>query len=742
MLLAGCAEDRSGGPAPITDQISGMNFEAPAEPTPVTQQTLEPAPGGVRVQGARIYTSPDTTQRRPASAGASVTPDGAGVQLNFENADLREVVRVILGDVLQRSFTIDPAVQGTVSLTTSASMSRDALLSTLETVLRQNNAALVQEGNGYSVVQLANASGRPGVAQLGDSSVAIPPGYGVTLIPLRFVPAMTAMEFARPLIADPDDLRVDLAHNLLMVIGTAPERQTVVDTIADVDVDWLSGRAVGIFPLQQTTPEAIIPELETIFGLASGGAAQSSPDFQPVRFLAMQRLNAVLVVASQAEAVQRARQWVARLDSGSSIGTQLYIYQLQYAQAAPMAATLNAVVSDLAGAGLPVTSSPTGGTAPGAAPPAGATDAAPAPDQPNISLAQAARMDLGSAAAGGAGGGGMASEVKIVPNISNNTLVIRATPDVYRMIEAAARRLDTPPGQVVIDATIAEVQLNDRLKYGVQYFFESGDFSFGFSTSSTLRRPNPSLPGFTFLFNNSNNKIVALDALSSVTDVRVMSSPTLVVQDNREATLNVGNEVPVTTRSAVADDTTARTVNTIEYRETGVILNVKPRISGNNSVALEISQEVSSIANSDSATEEERLTPTINQRKVQSVVSVRNGQTVVIGGLIQEQEDRSRAGIPLLSDIPGIGDLFAYNNRSGQRTELVVFITPRVVRNSDDAAVISREIRDRMRSMGGRQGNQPIVPGPIDRTTIRGLGRNPDPAPTTIPAPPPNEPTG
>ncbi len=718
-LLAGCAQNGSGVQPSITDSVRDMDFNAPPEPRELIESSASTGGARTPAQPARIYSADGTSQRGQRS-GAAVTPDGAGVQLNFENADLREVVRTILGDVLQVNYTVDPAIQGSVTLSTSAAMSRSDLLATLETVLRQNNAALVQEAGGYAVVQMQNAVGRAGVAQLGDSPQRIEPGYGVTIIPLAHVPAITAQEFARPLIANPDDLRIDMSRNLLLVSGTAQERQTVVDTIADVDVDWLAGRSVGIFPLQNTTPEAIIPELEAIFGIRGGAAAaQDFTAYEGMRFMPIQRLNAVLAVSSDLEGVQRAKQWAARLDAGNAIGTELNIYQLRYTPAAAMAATLTAVIAD-GGAGL-ASSTP---ATPATPPPPGAVESTGLEDttqaQPDLGLAEAAQLDLGGTGGISVGSTDTLRQIKIVPNETNNTLVIRATPELYRMIEATARRLDTPPGQVVIDATIAEVTLNDRLRYGVQYFFESGDFRFGFSTGNLLR-PSNTAPGFSFLFNSGNDKIIALDALSSVTDVRVMSSPTLVVQDNKEASLNVGNEVPITVRSAVGDQTDDRTVNTIQYRETGVILTVKPRISGNNSVALEIAQEVSSVVESSNTSEEASLTPTINQRKVQSVVSIRSGQTVVLGGLIQEQEQRSRQGIPLLSDIPAIGDLFASNNRTGGRTELVVFITPRIVRNADDAGAISREIRDRMRGMNGDIDSRTLVPGPVQRGTIRGL---------------------
>lgn len=725
-LLAGCAQSGSQPPSSITDSVRDLDFTPPPEARQLFDSVVETEPGRPPAQ-ARIYTIDETEPRgERQSQGAVVSPDGAGVQLTFENAELREVVRTILGDVLEVNYTLDPAVQGFVTLSTSAAMSREDLLATLETVLRQNNAALVQEGAGYAVVQMQNAVGRAGVAQLGDSPQRIEPGYGVTIIPLRHVPAITAQEFARPLIANPDDLRIDMSRNLLLVSGTAQERQTVVDTIADVDVDWLAGRSVGIFPLQNTTPEAVIPELEAIFGVRGSAVAQDFTSYEGMRFIPMQRLNSVLVVSSDRQGVERARDWVSRLDGGNTAGTQLNIYQLRHTPAAAMAATLSAVIADGGGALAPV---------PAVAAPTSAVDSTQFEDvdagqQPDLGLAQAAQLDFGGSGAINVGSPDALQQVKIVPNETNNTLVVRATPAVYRMIEATARRLDTPPGQIVIDATIAEVTLNDTLRYGVQYFFQNGDLRLGFS-SGDLLRPKNVAPGFSLMFNSGNDQIIALDALSRLTDVRVMSAPTLVVQDNKEATLNVGNEVPVTIRSAVGDDVNDRTVNTIQYRETGVILTVKPRIGGNNTVSMEISQEVSSVVQAAGRAAQDSLTPTINQRKIQSSVSVRSGQTVVLGGLIEDGEERQRDGIPLLSDLPGIGDLFANNNRTGRRTELIVFITPRIVRDAQDAGSISQEIRDRMRGITGGFDNKSIVPGQIERGTIKaldGLGASSAPA--------------
>ncbi len=333
--------------------------------------------------------------------------------------------------------------------------------------------------------------------------------------------------------------------------------------------------------------------------------------------------------------------------------------------------------------------------------------------------AHPADSSIGAASSDGATGLSSALQgVKVIANKYNNTLLIRATPQAYQMIQATLSRLDTAPLQVLIEATIAEVTLNNALKYGIQYYLHQGNFRAGFNTTAngglsgsvTPNNLNPlaNVPGFNFIFSGGNAD-VTIDALSQITHVRVLSSPSVVVQDNSEAVLTVGDEVPITTRTAVSvDNPDAPVVNNIEYRNTGVILQVKPRINSDQVVALQIGQEVSRVVNT-AQLATNSPTPTIQQRKITSTVDVQSGQTVVLGGLIQDSEQRSNGKVPILGDIPILGPLLGSNtSNSDDRTELIVFITPRVIRDAQDARDISEELRSRMRALG----SQEPVPAP------------------------------
>jgi general secretion pathway protein D len=299
--------------------------------------------------------------------------------------------------------------------------------------------------------------------------------------------------------------------------------------------------------------------------------------------------------------------------------------------------------------------------------------------------------------------GPLLPNVRISPDVANNALLIYASAEHYRVIERTVQQLDQPQLQVAIDATIAEVTLNDDLRYGVQFFLKSKDVGLPTDSGSILNTAKDAvlsrvLPGFNFLVGTESQPRLIIDALHSVTDVKILSNPSLVVVDNQTASLQVGDQIPVATRSAQAVETpTAPIVNNIDYRNTGVILRVAPRINANGTVLLDVEQEISAVANTTTA---DTLTPTVTQRRVRSSIAVASGQTVLLGGLISERQDQSRKGVPGFMQIPGIGELFSRNGGARQRTELIIFIRPQIIRNPVDANRVAAELRTKMRGFG------------------------------------------
>lgn len=301
--------------------------------------------------------------------------------------------------------------------------------------------------------------------------------------------------------------------------------------------------------------------------------------------------------------------------------------------------------------------------------------------------------------------------VRITADTSNNSLLIYANQENYKAIERTLVQIDRLPLQVSIDATIAEVTLNNSLSYGVQWYLKSKDLGYkeDRGSISLLGEAAKRLaPGFNLLLGPEKDPRFILDALRTLTDVKVLSTPSVVVVDNQFATLLVGDQVPITTRTAVGvDNVNAPLVSNIEYRNTGVILKVAPRINANGNILLEIEQEISNVAAGAGANS---LTPTVSQRKIKSTIAVGTGQTVLLGGLIQERRNRGRSGIPLLESLQGIGDLFAHNDASISRTELVIFIRPQIIRNGGDAQNVAEELRAKLQ-------------GSVDNTYPTPLGR-------------------
>jgi general secretion pathway protein D len=728
VCLAACdpvslSERVSRAPDPF-DAIRNLDLQ-PRFPQP--SGTTGPPPRTPR--GESYFGREETIEPAPAAQQAN---DGDGYALNFENAAVTTVAKVILGDILGTGYTIDPRIQGTVTISSGRPVAKSDLVFVLENALRMNNVVLVPDSGGYRLIPAGEAagSGRPTAAAGADQ-----PGYGLTVIPLRYASAPTILKLLDSFALKPGAARVDPARNLILVQGSGPERRGAVETILSFDVDWMRGQSVGIYPVQNATSEAIIAELEKIMESGEGGLNHSMVKLQPVA-----RLNAVLVVTQKPNLLRVASTWITRLDKSNTAGG-VRVYRLRYGDAKQIALLLNDIfgihsanglesaVSQIApGAGVTATSNGAstldmgaGLRAVGATAGAGANGTSQAGGAPSFDArfgaTTAGTSGLAAPGAGPAGsrlGGGQAASfelpgVRITADTVNNSVLIYANQEHYRLIEQTINQLDRPQLQVAIHATIAEITLNNDLRYGIQYFIQSSDvgmardkgsFALG-NPASTVANGiasaalNRVLPGFNLLLGPEASPRVILDALRGVTDIKVLSTPSVVVVDNQVATLLVGDQVPISTQSAtILTNPNTPLINTIDYRNTGVILRVAPRVNVNGNVLLNIEQEISNIVDNGNAG---TLTPTISQRKVKSSIAVASGQSVLLGGLISETQSRGRTGIPLVEEIPVLGEAFARNYRATRRTELVIFIQPQIIRDSVDAYKVAEELRTKLK---------------------------------------------
>jgi general secretion pathway protein D len=644
--------------------------------------------------------------RGTGTAQAPKLEDGR-ISLNFADADIREVIDVVLGDALGLNYIVDPRVQGTVVARTSEPLERKDVIPALENILALNGAALKLADGVYQVVPLSEAARSPLQPQSTLSAQQRAFGFTITVIPLRFTSATELHNVAASLVPPERVFLADPDRNLLIFAGTGAETEDLVEFVSLFDVDWMSGMSYALFPVTVADAGTLADELEQIFVRDGSG-----PLLDVVRFIPIQRMNAILVISQQRAYLEGAGRWIERLDRGEgNVSRRIYVYYVQNSRASDLAEILSQIFEQ----GI-VESQPAlvDVLAPGLEPavlrsPPGVDGEPNAEGDVTEASVQTYRPPPpGSGRSAPAAVGTLVNEsgnVRIIADERNNALVILGTPAEYRMIEATLRRLDVIPLQVLIEATIAEVTLDDELRYGLQWFFHQGDVSGTFSNLDTgIVRPQ--FPGFSLLF-DSNDVRAVLNALTDVTDVNVISSPQLMVLDNQSAVLNVGDQVPIAVQSAVSvTDPDAPVVSSIEYRDTGVTLEITPRVNANGLVVLDIVQEVSDAVTTDTSKLD---SPTIQQRRVESTVAVQSGEAVALGGLIRDRRTDNITGIPLLSDIPILGNLFKTTANDVFRTELLIIITPRVVRNVEEAQKVTEELRARM--TGLRELELRLTPG-------------------------------
>jgi general secretion pathway protein D len=730
-VLSDCSnfDNFSSDPA-VTDEVNAADLTArsPARLGQRQPRDSFPAPqvypGSIEDQAAQ-----------PASPTVEgvVARDGRGYDLNFNNAEIPAVAKALLGDLLQVSYAVDPRVQGTITLSSGAPVQRSDIIPLLESVLKFSGATLLKEGPIYKII--------PGGEDIGGGSAsrfsggALEPGHGLSVLPIRYINAQVMMRALDSFAAKPGMLRVDQVRNLLLVMGSSTERASVIEAALALDVDWMKDQSVGIFPIRNARPETVITELSNIFDTGREGASGNLVRFQPVV-----RLNAVLAVAQTPGVINKVRDWVARLDRADYDSTTVRVYQIRYGNARIMAAILREVFTgQSAGIGLPgsadlsqltpgssiqrSTTDPGTGTGTGTQSgfgssrttqmqqPSGSSTGRTDPmSQSQFGTGQQQRPEdrlagLGAGLGTGSGQPPLLANVRITADTANNTLLIYANREQYQIIEKAIFELDRAPMQVAIDVTIAEITLKNELQFGVQFYLKGQNASGGFSAgaSDVLAQ---TFPGGNFLLGARQDPRLVINALRKITDVKVLSNPSLVVLDNQQAMLQVGDQVPIITRQASTPVTTDFVnINSIEMRDTGVILRVTPRVNANGAVTLDIIQEISNVVRG--SADQETLTPTISQRKIQSSIAVASGQTVLLGGLISTRSEYSKSGLPILSEIKGLGNLFSSQSKTTDRTELVLFIRPQIIRHGLDAQLVAEELRSKLNLLGRRSGSSP-----------------------------------
>jgi len=685
----------------------------------------EPAPGsnvGAPANKPRLVRGNDEVIA-PAKPRQVRPPASQEASFKFELAPVREVIHTVLGELLGFTYVLHQPITGTVTLSTAAPIPADQALSILEAVLQANGLLMAQDASGVFHVGPPDALRGvvPAIRRLDQTP--LPPGFGTIIVPLKFIGAAEMAEILRPIARPEAFMRVDTIRNLLVMAGSRNQIDGWLEIVRTFDVDLLKGMSVGVFPLQYASVRDIEAAVRAMSpeGSAAPSAAPTAPGAaapsarQPLlgafRVIPLERLNSVLVVTPRAAYLDEVKKWIEKLDRPSDTDAEprLFVYPVQNGSAQHLASVLSGIFARSGPAG----SGGDSGVAPGLRAATGATNQS---ILAGSGIGTGSLAPLGTAIGGGLGLGlgnmpqsgaraggteavttvSLGSNVRIVGDDLKNAVIIYAPASEFRKIEATLRRLDTPATQVLIEATIVEVSLTDDMQYGLEWYF-TNNFSNGRTGTGQLNLNQvggigPVQPGFSYTLTNSLGQIRAvLNAFADRSLIRVISSPSLMVLDNHTAAISVGDQQPIKSSDTV---TTGGNVTTsIQYKDTGVLLTVTPSVNSGDVVSMAISQSVIDVGSIDIATGQRAFL----QRQVSSRVAITSGEAVVLGGLIRDNSTGGSTGLPFLSQIPVLGALFGTQTRSATRTELLIVISPRVIRSLQDAREVGKEMRERMR---------------------------------------------
>lgn len=642
---------------------------APPEATPIPATPAivnAPDPSSALDAPVRSTIVPGTTTPPVATRPPRKAPEKGDISINFPAADVAAVARAVLGDLLHRNYTIAQGVTGTVSLTTPYPVSKAALLDLFETALGTAGLALAPVPGGFEIQPAASAR---------NLVPAEAVGFGSEVETVRFI--------------NPDEIRKVLDQVLpgvvtatspqtgtITIAGTSGQRASARDLVRQFDVDWLRNTSFALFMPHRTDARLIVPSLDKLIN------APDSPTRGMVRLIGMDQLNGILAISTQADYLRDIQRWVEILDrEGESNERRIFVYRVQNGRARDLTRTINAAYGMAGGTGDNAAPDPFGERS--------ATAATPPPAQ-----APQRQPAVQATAAQGPGG---APQVRVTADEGNNAVIVFGTAREYAVVEDALSRLDVPPQQILIEAAITEVGLTDGTSYGVQWNYTSGGSTVGYSQGSAAPT-SQNFPGFSYFYSGSSIA-ATLNALQKHTTLKVVSAPKLLVLNNQTAALQVGDQVPISTGTTTNLSNTNAVTSTIEYKDTGVILKITPRVNASGLVQLDVSQEVSQVSNAAATTSTQEQSPTISTRRIATTVSVRDGQVIALGGLFTTNKTIARNGIPILSQIPILGAVFGSHSTSETRTELIVLLKPHVLANDEDARAVTNELRDKLRTL-------------------------------------------
>ena len=648
---------------------------AEAAPPPAPERPPVPYPG-----------FPSPPQRRAPSAAPSVAAApyaqgaGGGFLIKFNNADIYEVIHT-LGRMAGINYLIDPRVRGVVNIHTQGMVRKEGALDLLLSVLRINGATAVREGDLYRIVPMAEAKMEPLLLAFQGKAAeeGSPDRPMMRAFPLQYLSAVEMAKVLKPFLSTGGDVTEVPRANMVIVTDTAANMEKHSRLVDLFDADAFRSAGVKLFTLRFLDPEEMGKSLETIFGALDFGAKGAKPS--GINFVPLPRMNALLVVSASPKTLEDVEHWIGELDrepTGTSRG--VHLYRVRHGKARDVMEILEKLYP-----GKTVTPvQKTTEFKPQVAEPAGRQPAPPsqvprAEPKPPAQQQQEGTFD-------------------IILDEPLNALIIRGSASEYAAILDTLRSIDVYPRQVLLEVLIAEVQLDDALRLGIDwnYVRQSGDFSHDISLSTSAAGITS---GLKYVVEKTNRLTAAFRSLASDGKASVLSSPSVISTNGKKSKIDVSDQVPIVSGRVTNPGVEQFITETVEYRDVGILLSFTPYINDEGIVTLEIEQEVSDVK---TATFGASQNPSFFKRSVNTTLIATQDRSIVLGGLVKERRERTRDGIPFLYRIPVIGWIFGARSNTVARTELLIFITPRVIASIDEGTRLSREFEDRVEELKTR----------------------------------------
>ena len=714
-----------GVPPPAPPAFPAPAFPAatspsPSMPVPPFPPALSPAPAVPSPGGAApLFGSPPSPapppavspfRRQPAAPALSPSAGtGPGFFVKFNNADIYEVIHT-LGRTAGINYLIDPRVRGVVNVHTQGVVRKEGALDLLFAILRVNGATAVKEGDTYHIIPMTEAKSEPLLPSFPGDNAAKASSNQVLMraFPLQYIAVAEMAKVIKPFLSTGGEAVEVARANILLVTDTSANLEKTARLVELFDSEVFRAAGMKLFQLKYLDPEEMAKNLDNIFGaldFSTRGAKPSGINFVPI-----QRLNALLVVSASPKTMEDVERWIGELDrEGSGASRSIHRYRVRYGKVKDVAAVLEKLYPKrTASIGIdrptefkPAVAQSTGSSmsafAPRSSAPQTPSSTAPATASTAASRPASRPASLPASEKDGREGEGF----DLIPDEPTNSLIIRASMSEFADILENLKVIDVYPQQVLLEVLVGEVTLDDTLKLGIDWTFNN---TFGpgggYQGTGTLDQGNP-VNNFTYLVTKTGKLTAAFRALATNGKASVLSSPSIIATNGKKARINVADQVPVVTSTLLSNTNPPVTTTTVEYRDVGVLLAFTPYINDSGLVTLEIEQEVSEVSTTSSSA---NTNPTFFKRSISTNLVASQDQSIVLGGLVKERKSLGRAGLPWFYKIPVFGWLFGSRDDTVSRTELLIFITPRVIRNVEEGIRLSHDFEERVQQLKSRMG--------------------------------------